>query len=130
MSARRFMSAGKFLRKEHAVYANTRELSISIARNCHRCGQEYRSTANCRVCSTCRKPRVRVARPVSRHLTLRQNQLVDLVIQGKLNKEIAYQLHLSEGTIKTYLSAIFEKLGVTNRTELAVWALTQRENAA
>jgi DNA-binding NarL/FixJ family response regulator len=71
-----------------------------------------------------------VARPVSRHLTLRQNQLVDLVIQGKLNKEIAYQLHLSEGTIKTYLSAIFEKLGVTNRTELAVWALTQRENAA
>jgi len=55
---------------------------------------------------------------------------VDLVIQGKLNKEIAYQLHLSEGTIKTYLSAIFEKLGVTNRTELAVWALTQRENAA
>jgi len=91
---------------------------------------EYRSTPKCRVCSSCRKPKVRAARPVSRRLTLRQNQLVDLVIQGKLNKEIAYQLHLSEGTIKTYLSAIFEKIGVGNRTELAVWALTRREHAA
>jgi len=91
---------------------------------------EYRATPRCRVCSNCRKPRVRAARPVSKRLTLRQNQLVDLVIQGKLNKEIAFHLHLSEGTIKTYLSAIFEKLGVNNRTELAVWALTRRENAA
>jgi len=91
---------------------------------------EYRSTPKCRVCSSCRKPKVRAARTVSRRLTLRQNQLVDLVIQGKLNKEIAYQLHLSEGTIKTYLSAIFEKIGVGNRTELAVWALTRREHAA
>src|SRR4051794_37142408 len=130
MPARWIMSAGKLLRKEHKVYADTRELSITIARNCHRCGREYRATPSCRVCTTCRKPRVRAARPVSKHLTLRQNQLVDLIIQGKLNKEIAYHLHLSEGTIKTYLSAIFDKLGVTNRTELAVWALTQRENAA
>ncbi len=67
---------------------------------------------------------------VSKRLTLRENQLVDLVIQGKLNKEIAFQLHLGEGTIKAYMSAIFQKIGVTNRTELAVWALTRRGSAA
>jgi DNA-binding NarL/FixJ family response regulator len=51
---------------------------------------------------------------------------VDLVRQAKQNKEIAYRLHLSEGTVKEYLNRIFRKLGVSNRTELAVWALTHR----
>jgi len=50
---------------------------------------------------------------------------VDLVSQSKLNKEIAHELHLSEGTIKEYLHRIFRKLGTKNRTELAVFALTQ-----
>jgi DNA-binding NarL/FixJ family response regulator len=55
---------------------------------------------------------------------------VDLVSQGKLNKEIAFQLHLSEMTIKVYMSKIFQKVGVTNRTELAVWALTRGRDSA
>jgi hypothetical protein len=50
--------------------------------------------------------------------------VVQLVAQAKLNKEIAHELHLTEGTIKEYLNRIFRKLGTTNRTELAVWALT------
>jgi len=49
---------------------------------------------------------------------------VDLVRQAKQNKEIAYRLHLSEGTVKEYLNRIFKKLAVSNRTELAVWAMT------
>jgi DNA-binding NarL/FixJ family response regulator len=51
---------------------------------------------------------------------------VKLVAEAKLNKEIAYDLHLTEGTIKEYLNRIFRKLGLTNRTELAVWALTHQ----
>lgn len=51
---------------------------------------------------------------------------MDLVRQAKPNKEIAYQLHLSEGTVKEYLNRIFRKLDVSNRTELAVWAMTHR----
>ncbi len=98
-------------------------------RNCHRCGQDYDGAADSRVCGACRKPRVRGARPVSKDLTRRETQLVDLVATGKLNKEIAYELHLSEGTIKTYLSAVFLKLGVTNRTELAVSVVKQRLEA-
>jgi DNA-binding NarL/FixJ family response regulator len=33
-------------------------------------------------------------------------------------------LHLTEGTVKEYLNRIFRKMGATNRTELAVWAVT------
>jgi DNA-binding NarL/FixJ family response regulator len=71
-----------------------------------------------------------VRRPPSKRLSLRENQVVDLISQGKLNKEIAFQLHLSEMTIKVYVSKIFQKVGVTNRTELAVWALTLRRESA
>ena len=58
-----------------------------------------------------------------RELTLRERQVVNLVRHGMLNKEIAYELHLTEGTIKEYLNRIFRKVEVKNRTELAVWAL-------
>jgi DNA-binding NarL/FixJ family response regulator len=62
-------------------------------------------------------------RDVSKQVTLREKQVIDLVCQGKLNKEIACQLHLTEGTIKEYLHRIFVKVEVSNRTELAVAAL-------
>jgi hypothetical protein len=52
-----------------------------------------------------------------------------LISRAKLNKEIAHELHLSEGTIKEYLHHIFRKLGTTNRTELALWALENKEFA-
>ena len=57
-------------------------------------------------------------------LSFREQQVVRLICQAKLNKEIASELHLAEGTIKEYLNRIFRKVGATNRTELAVWALT------
>jgi DNA-binding NarL/FixJ family response regulator len=55
---------------------------------------------------------------------------VRLVSQAKLNKEIAHELHLAEGTIKEYLNRIFRKLGISNRTELAIWALTHLRQPA
>jgi DNA-binding NarL/FixJ family response regulator len=67
---------------------------------------------------------------MEKHLSFREKQIVDLVSQAKLNKEIAYELHLTEGTIKEYLNRVFRKLGVKNRTELAIWALTHQESAA
>jgi len=48
-------------------------------------------------------------------------QLAALVAQGQSNKQIGDQLHLQYGTVKVYLSRIFPKLGITNRTELALW---------
>jgi DNA-binding NarL/FixJ family response regulator len=92
-------------------------------RNCCRCGAEFRIDRKERVCSACRKPRQSTAAPLQRHLTLREKQIIELVKQAKLNKEIAFLLHLSEGTVKEYLNKIFRKLDVKNRTELAVWSL-------
>jgi two-component system nitrate/nitrite response regulator NarP len=55
-------------------------------------------------------------------LTPRERDLVDLVRQGLRNREIASRLGVTEGTVKVYLHAIFDKLGVDNRTELAMRA--------
>jgi DNA-binding NarL/FixJ family response regulator len=57
-------------------------------------------------------------------LTPRERQLVNLLAQGLKNKEIAYSLTLSEGTVKVYLSRIFQKVGVTDRLELVLFALS------
>ena len=53
-------------------------------------------------------------------LTARENQILELVIEGKSNSEIGRQLHLSEGTIKNYVSTILRKSGAKNRTDLAI----------
>jgi DNA-binding NarL/FixJ family response regulator len=47
---------------------------------------------------------------------------VGLIRQAKSNKEIAYELCLTVGTVKEYVYHIFRKLDVSNRTELAMWA--------
>jgi DNA-binding CsgD family transcriptional regulator len=56
-------------------------------------------------------------------LTPRERQLVVLVAQGLKNKEIAYRLGVSEGTVKVYLCRLFAKTGVNDRLELALFAL-------
>ena len=48
----------------------------------------------------------------NKQLTRRQTQLVQLIQQGFNNKEIAEQLDLTPGTVKTYLSMLYVKLGV------------------
>jgi two-component system nitrate/nitrite response regulator NarP len=55
-------------------------------------------------------------------LTPRERDLVDLVRRGMRNREIADELGVTEGTVKVYLHALFDKLGVDNRTELAMRA--------
>jgi DNA-binding NarL/FixJ family response regulator len=56
-------------------------------------------------------------------LTERERQLVSLLAQGLKNKEIAYAMTLSEGTVKVYLTRLFRKVGVNDRFELALFAL-------
>jgi len=55
-------------------------------------------------------------------LAPRERQLIGYVRRGLRNREIAEQLGVTEGTVKVYLHAIFEKLGVSSRTELAIRA--------
>jgi DNA-binding NarL/FixJ family response regulator len=65
-------------------------------------------------------------------LTPREKSVIRLVMLGMVNREIANDLHLSEHTVKNYLFRIFDKLGVSNRVELALYAaakLTSVEQA-
>lgn len=55
-------------------------------------------------------------------LAPRELQVIGLVRRGLRNREIAEQLGVKEGTVKAYLHAIFDKLGVSSRTELATRA--------
>ena len=94
---------------------------FSSLHNCFRCGKEFRA-GSARICAACRTPKP-AQRELDPRLSFREKQVVNLVAQAKLNKEIAYELHLTEGTVKEYLNRIFRKVGVSNRTALAVWAM-------
>ena len=56
-------------------------------------------------------------------LTPRELDILAFLIAGKRNREIAAGLHLSEGTVKSYLSSIYRKLGVSSRTQAAIVGL-------
>jgi two-component system nitrate/nitrite response regulator NarP len=55
-------------------------------------------------------------------LAPRERELIRFVARGLRNREIAQELGVTEGTVKVYLHAVFDKLGVKNRTELAIRA--------
>jgi len=56
-------------------------------------------------------------------LTAREMEVVNLITEGCTNKDIAKQFGISEETVKRHLTNIFNKLGVGNRLELALFAL-------
>jgi DNA-binding NarL/FixJ family response regulator len=64
-----------------------------------------------------------------RLLTKREEGVVQLVAEGLQNREIARELKLSEHTIKNYLFRIFDKLGVSSRVELALYAVSSTKRA-
>src|SRR5258708_34209699 len=59
-------------------------------------------------------------------LTAREQQVLHLLADGLSNYELATVLRLSEHTVKNHLFRIYDKLGVSNRMEAALYALTLR----
>ncbi len=55
-------------------------------------------------------------------LSIRENQIVRLLLRGKTNREIAVTLTISERTVKHYMTALMQKLQVRNRTEVVLAA--------
>ena len=64
-------------------------------------------------------------RPVDT-LTRRERSIIACLIQGWRNREIAQQLHITEQTVKNHLRAIYDKVGVSDRLELALYAIHQK----
>jgi two-component system, NarL family, response regulator LiaR len=61
--------------------------------------------------------------PTTIQLSQREREILRLLARGLANSDIAHQLYLSEGTVRNYTSALFEKLGVSDRTQAALVAL-------
>jgi two-component system nitrate/nitrite response regulator NarL len=61
-------------------------------------------------------------------LTKREEGVVRLVSEGLTNRDISQQLHLSENTVRNYLFRIFNKVGASNRLELALYVLNRKTN--
>ena len=70
--------------------------------------------------SAAMRPRTTVTRPEQLGLTLRQADVLKLLVQGKPNKLICRDLKLSEGTVKVHVSAILRALNVRNRTQVVI----------
>lgn len=83
-----------------------------------------------RVVQAVMAPPERVPRPYPQaavdRLSAQERRILELLAEGRANKEIATTLGLGEGTVRNYLSGIFTKLEVTNRTEAVVLWLQHR----
>ena len=60
-------------------------------------------------------------------LTRRELEVLKMLSYGTYNKEIAEQLNISERTVKNHVSNIFKKIGVTDRTQAAVFAIRNNQ---
>jgi len=97
---------------------SAREL-VAIIRAIHR-GERYVPPALAAAMLTGVGGQNTIAKAPPDALTEREQQILDLVAQGASNKEIGQQLHLTEKTVKYYMTNILQKLGVRNRVEAAM----------
>jgi len=71
-------------------------------------------------------PQAKAQGVMAEPLNDKEEKILQLIAEGKSNKQIASAVFLAEGTIKNYVSRIMEKLHANTRTELAVMAVRQR----
>jgi two-component system, NarL family, response regulator DevR len=64
------------------------------------------------------------------HLTPQERRILELVAEGLTNRQIGERIHLAEKTVKNYVSNVLAKLGLSRRTEAAVYVVRQRAERA
>jgi DNA-binding NarL/FixJ family response regulator len=64
----------------------------------------------------------RRSRPPEVELTPREREVLGLVVDGLANKQIARRMGISEKTVKGHLTNLFQRIGVADRTQAALWA--------
>ena len=73
------------------------------------------------------EPRGPPADPVPASLTPREREVLALVADGLANKQIARRLGIAEKTVKAHLTRVFAALGVSDRTQAALWLVRHNE---
>ena len=68
--------------------------------------------------------------PLLASLTSQEQRILDLVAEGRTNRQIANEIFRSEKTVKNYVSNLLSKLGMNSRTEAAVYATRLDERSA
>ncbi|MDZ7963239.1 MAG: response regulator transcription factor [Aulosira sp. DedQUE10] len=63
-------------------------------------------------------------------LTAREQEVLNLIGVGSTNREIAQQLYITEGTVKTHVTSILNRLNLRNRSQLAIYANTINKKSA
>jgi NarL family two-component system response regulator LiaR len=58
-------------------------------------------------------------------LTRREREVLQLIVHGRSNKRIAFELGIAEKTVKTHVGHVLAKLGVTDRTQAALLAVRE-----
>ena len=81
------------------------------------------------VCAMDAAPRAAARVTSSRQLAPREREVLDLLSKGHAYKQIAAEMELSMGTIRTYIRRLYGKLQVNCRTEAVVFYLSQPSNS-
>jgi two-component system, NarL family, nitrate/nitrite response regulator NarL len=64
--------------------------------------------------------------PLAKQLSAREIAILERIVQGDSNKQVARFFKIAEPTVKAHVKAIFSKIGASNRTQAAIWALNHR----
>jgi DNA-binding NarL/FixJ family response regulator len=83
------------------------------------------------ICPHCRRPQRLKGELTDIHgrpFSPRERQIMALISVGKTNKEIGQELHISEGTVKSFIGTMLRKSGTENRTEMAFWWSQKSDN--
>jgi DNA-binding NarL/FixJ family response regulator len=109
-----FCGAKKVLRKNFAAKINSG--SVSLLSRSHNRGREAKSC----VAIMHQPPKVSDIAKRFAALSNRQQQVASLVIKGLSNKAVAAELDITEGTVKSHLHSIYDKLGIQSRISLMI----------
>lgn len=64
--------------------------------------------------------------PLAKQLSAREIAILERIVRGDSNKQVARFFKIAEPTVKAHVKAIFSKIGASNRTQAAIWALNHR----
>lgn len=103
---------------------------VLIEKTCSHCGARFGAFGKEYKCRACRRPASRPRVNVDAALSFRERQIARMLANAKGNKEIAYELCLTHGTVKEYIHHIFRKLRVSNRTAVALRVIADPEIVA